>query len=341
MSDIMSGRYALAEPGGGLTVLSMDGGEIDLFGDYTSIKTTATDFFSDIGDSLIEKAVEHPAVGQLVLGALATAAFASLAIAAVSAATFATGGLALVALGATAAGCAGASIGTGIYTAGIFAYDTVTGYNRSYDNYMDGLIKMGACGFWTGLGAYLSILSFPAGPALELASGEIVSEAAAVALPAIIANIAEIVLALDGAIVAGVLLSEAMNGGGGGLQGDKDGVHFEEDEEVSVKPTQEELDTIKDHLSGDMQADFNDAMIERIEKVLEEGGELKGPDAEFYRHELEETRLMNQGLDYDTAHNAALDKYGVTEFDLYHPDVIESMPEWFGPAWFEYWGISK
>ena len=260
-------------------------------------------------------------------------------IAAVSAATAATGGLALVALGA-AAGCAGTALGTGLYTAGMFAHDTITGYNRSNDKYIEGLIKAGAYGFSTGLGVYLSILSFPAAPTFALASGEIAS-GAAIALPTIITNVAETVLALDGVITAGVLLSEALNGGGG-QQGDKEeGVHFEEEEEVSVKPKQEDLDIIKDHLSGDMQADFNDAMIERIEKVLQEGGELKGPDAEFYRHELEETRLMNQGLDYDTAHNAALSKYGVTEFDLYHPDVIESMPEWFGPAWFEYWGISQ
>lgn len=52
--------------------------------------------------------------------------------------------------------------------------------------------------------------------------------------------------------------------------------------------------------------------------------------------QLEKSRLMQQGLDYDTAHNAALDKYGVTEFDLYHPDVIKEMPEWF-----EHWGISR
>lgn len=50
---------------------------------------------------------------------------------------------------------------------------------------------------------------------------------------------------------------------------------------------------------------------------------------------------MSKGLDYDTAHSAALDKYGVTEFDLYHPDVIKCMPEYFSPAWFEYGGISQ
>ena len=108
-----------------------------------------------------------------------------------------------------------------------------------------------------------------------------------------------------------------------------------------IKPTQEGVDIITEHLSGDMQADFNDAMIRRIETVLQEGGELKGPDAEFYFHEIEEAGLMNQGLDYDAAHNAALDKYQVTEFDLYHPDVIKAMPEWFSPAWFEYWNIGQ
>ncbi len=35
------------------------------------------------------------------------------------------------------------------------------------------------------------------------------------------------VLALDGAITAEVLLIEAMNGDGEGQQGDKDGIHFE------------------------------------------------------------------------------------------------------------------
>lgn len=226
MSDFMCGRYAMTEPGGGLTVLSMDGGEIDLFGAYTSIKTTATDFFSDIGDSLTEKAVEHTAVIQFALGALVTAVFAGLAIAAVSAATAATGGLALVALGA-AAGCAGTALGTGLYTAGMFAHDTITGYNRSNDKYIEGLIKAGAYGFSTGLGVYLSILSFPAAPTFALASGEIAS-GAAIALPTIITNVAETVLALDGVITAGVLLSEALNGDGEGQQGDKDGIHFEE-----------------------------------------------------------------------------------------------------------------
>ena len=36
------------------------------------------------------------------------------------------------------------------------------------------------------------------------------------------------VLALDGAITAEVLLIEAMNGDGEGQQGDKDGIHFEQ-----------------------------------------------------------------------------------------------------------------
>ena len=82
-------------------------------------------------------------------------------------------------------------------------------------------------------------------------------------------------------------------------------------------------------------------MIDRVSEALDNGEELIGPDAEFYLHELEETRLMEQGLDYVNAHNSALEEFGVTEFDLYHPKVIKDMPEWFGTAWYEYWGIEK
>lgn len=40
MADIMNGRYALADPSSGLTVLSLDGGELNMFGSCTRIRTT-------------------------------------------------------------------------------------------------------------------------------------------------------------------------------------------------------------------------------------------------------------------------------------------------------------
>ncbi len=43
MSEFMKQRYPLAEPGCGLTVLSMEGGEITLFGSCVKIKTTGKD----------------------------------------------------------------------------------------------------------------------------------------------------------------------------------------------------------------------------------------------------------------------------------------------------------
>ena len=77
--------------------------------------------------------------------------------------------------------------------------------------------------------------------------------------------------------------------------------------DISVKPSQEGLEVIKNHLSGDLEAEFNNAMIDRVSEALDNGEELIGPDAEFYLHELEETRLMEQGLDYVNAHNSALE----------------------------------
>ena len=51
--------------------------------------------------------------------------------------------------------------------------------------------------------------------------------------------------------------------------GEEEGVYIEDGN--SVKPTKEGLDIIEKHLSGDMQADYNDAMIERIKNILKIG----------------------------------------------------------------------
>ncbi len=182
----------------------------------------------------------------------------------------------------------------------------------------------------------------PAGAAAaQLAGGGTAAAASAGAVDTLVSVIPQIIgieAAAEMLAQAGKAMLSKLPDGDDAEGGEEEGVYIEDGN--SVKPTKEGLDIIEKHLSGDMQADYNDAMIERIKNILKERGELTGPDAEFYRHEIEETRLMNQGMDYDTAHGAALDKYGVTEFDLYHPDVIESMPEWFGSPWFDYWGIS-
>jgi RHS repeat-associated protein len=102
------------------------------------------------------------------------------------------------------------------------------------------------------------------------------------------------------------------------------------------------LDLVESHLGTAFEsAPYNEAMIARLRSALNEGRTLTGADADFYLHEAAEATMMRRGMGYDAAHAAALEKYGVSEFNLYHPDVIQSMPEWFGQPWFDFWGIGR
>jgi len=83
----------------------------------------------------------------------------------------------------------------------------------------------------------------------------------------------------------------------------------------------------------------NTAMLERLRSAQEAGAPISGADAIFYTHEISEATAMARGVPYDMAHNAALDKYNVSRFSVYHPDVIRSMPETFNANWFKFWGI--
>ena len=58
MADIMNGRYALADPGSGVTVISLEGGELDMFGDYTLVRTTQRDSYPPINDAPVELEME-------------------------------------------------------------------------------------------------------------------------------------------------------------------------------------------------------------------------------------------------------------------------------------------
>jgi hypothetical protein len=48
--------------------------------------------------------------------------------------------------------------------------------------------------------------------------------------------------------------------------------------------------------------------------------------------------MMARGMSYDAAHAAALEKYGVSPFSLYHPEVIQANPEILGSGFKNYWG---
>ncbi len=44
---------------------------------------------------------------------------------------------------------------------------------------------------------------------------------------------------------------------------------------------------------------------------------------------------------YDAAHDAALLKYQVSPFSVYHPEVIQANPGIFNSSWFNFWGGSR
>lgn len=58
-------------------------------------------------------------------------------------------------------------------------------------------------------------------------------------------------------------------------------------------------------------------------------------------HEVSEFKKMRKGMSYDTAHASAIQKYNVSPFSVYHPDVIKSMPGEFNSSWFKFWGLDK
>jgi hypothetical protein len=106
--------------------------------------------------------------------------------------------------------------------------------------------------------------------------------------------------------------------------------------------TEENVSKIEQHLSKDMFtvdgeiAPENAKMIERLRTALAEGKPISGADASFYFHELTEANLMdNEGLDYDVAHRMALDYYHVSDFSVYHPDVIREFG--FNKNWLKFW----
>ncbi len=86
---------------------------------------------------------------------------------------------------------------------------------------------------------------------------------------------------------------------------------------------------VKNHISKFEVFQPNTDMINRLEKAMKNGEKIKSADASFYMHELSESHLMNKltktmdfSSAYDVAHNAALNKYEVSPFSVYHPEVI-------------------
>ena len=172
MADIMNGRYALADPGSGVTVISLEGGELDMFGDYTLVRTTQRDSYPPINDAPVELEMEKKSnlLSTLVYGFIGTAVsvcLAAVAVSIIASATVLTGGAALAA-------CAfiGASAGVFLATAGMVESDLNTGYNRTPFEFTLGLMTGMTIGFGAGASIYGVIAAAPilaAGVSMEAA----------------------------------------------------------------------------------------------------------------------------------------------------------------------------
>ncbi|WP_201798252.1 hypothetical protein, partial [Lachnotalea glycerini] len=107
----------------------------------------------------------------------------------------------------------------------------------------------------------------------------------------------------------------------------------------NINVTEKGINIVKQHLSGEFSDITNDAMIKRLENALANGEKISGADASFYMHEITETTLMNQGMTYDVAHGLALEKYDVSPFSVYSPEVVTEYPDLFSRGFKKYWDI--
>jgi hypothetical protein len=82
-------------------------------------------------------------------------------------------------------------------------------------------------------------------------------------------------------------------------------------------------------------------MLQRLRSAMEAGRTVTGADAVFYTHEAAEATMMGRGMAYDVAHAAALSKYQVSPFSVYHPEVIQTLPEQFNPNWRAFWRLNN
>jgi filamentous hemagglutinin len=101
------------------------------------------------------------------------------------------------------------------------------------------------------------------------------------------------------------------------------------------------LSIVETHLAQFGSVPENDLMISRLRSALAEGRPIDGADASFYIHELSESTMMMRGFDYSKAHQGALNKYQVSPYSVYHPDVINAInaiePGSFNPNWLKFW----
>ncbi len=158
MSEFRKQRYPLAEPGCGLTVLSMEGGEINFFGSRVNIKTKICDCCDEIEDGLEYLTADDQTMRNLKWGGTVTACLTVVAGLAFAGAAFFSAPV-LVPLGFIAGG---AAIFSGSYTGVSFIKDRVNGYCTSEREFNQGLFENTLAGAVTGASIYGAIKYPPA-----------------------------------------------------------------------------------------------------------------------------------------------------------------------------------
>lgn len=116
-------------------------------------------------------------------------------------------------------------------------------------------------------------------------------------------------------------------------------VEFLAAEGGGIRLSQKGLDLVESHVGQFGNDAANSGMLQRLNDAFAAGQKVTGADANFYLHEASEATMMGRGLGYDAAHAAAIEKYGVSPFSLYHPEVIQANPGLFNNAWRNYWNL--
>jgi YD repeat-containing protein len=127
------------------------------------------------------------------------------------------------------------------------------------------------------------------------------------------------------------------------IEGTKGGVAFGKLANRNVNVTEKGIHIVENHLQKFGEIPENNMMSNRLRIALAEGQPIKGADAIFYTHELAEATKMKMGMPYKAAHEFSLNKYQVSPYSVYHPEVIESvnqqLPGSFNNNWLNFWGI--
>ena len=148
MSELLENAYVQKLPADDITTIHMNN-EINIFGKYTSIRTTQFVTYPPIDDEPKTIANEDAYWTNAVIGTLVTVALGAAAVAVLATATVLTGGVVLAALA-----LGGAAVGTGLVTAGAAKADRESGCARDTSDFMIQLVNGAGIGAFVGATLY-------------------------------------------------------------------------------------------------------------------------------------------------------------------------------------------